>query len=301
MTKLFKALGATLLTAGLVIAGVAAPAYAVAGLSLSSNTIATSTATTAGFYAELTGTTIQNNMDTILVGPPSGWTLVNTCPLFANATAGNESNCGISSVTIGGTAVTGWKAYWDGSSPKVRMYKVNAGTGFTSGDAIKVTFAAGAWTSPSTSSSSPFALTTMYNGGATLDNVSATITVGTPSYTVLYNSNGGSGTMSTQSASTATALSTNTFTRSGFTFAGWNTAANGTGTAYANGASYPFTSNTTLYAQWTASSSGGSSSSNTLANTGIDSTNGIMFLLGGLSLALIGTEMLIIARRKRSN
>jgi LPXTG-motif cell wall-anchored protein len=38
-----------------------------------------------------------------------------------------------------------------------------------------------------------------------------------------------------------------------------------------------------------------------LANTGIDSTNGIMFLLGGLSLALIGAEMLMIARRKRSN
>jgi LPXTG-motif cell wall-anchored protein len=38
-----------------------------------------------------------------------------------------------------------------------------------------------------------------------------------------------------------------------------------------------------------------------LANTGIDSTNGIMFLLGGLSLALIGAEMIMIARRKRSN
>ena len=34
------------------------------------------------------------------------------------------------------------------------------------------------------------------------------------------------------------ALTANGFTRTGYTFAGWNTLANGTGTSYANGASY---------------------------------------------------------------
>lgn len=80
--------------------------------------------------------------------------------------------------------------------------------------------------------------------------------------TVTFDANGGTGSLSAQTASTATALTSNTFTRTGYTFSGWNTAANGTGTAYANGASYPFTSGATLYAQWTASgggSSGGSS------------------------------------------
>jgi len=38
----------------------------------------------------------------------------------------------------------------------------------------------------------------------------------------------------------------------GHTFAGWNAAANGSGTAYLDGASYPFTASATLYAQWTA-------------------------------------------------
>jgi len=38
-----------------------------------------------------------------------------------------------------------------------------------------------------------------------------------------------------------------------------------------------------------------------LANTGIDSVNGSLFLIGGLSLALVGAEMLMIARRKRNN
>ena len=71
------------------------------------------------------------------------------------------------------------------------------------------------------------------------------------SYTVTFSANGGSGSMAPETASTATALTLNTFTRSGYTFAGWNTASGGTGTTYGDGASYPFTSSATLYAQWT--------------------------------------------------
>jgi len=41
-------------------------------------------------------------------------------------------------------------------------------------------------------------------------------------------------------------------TKTGYTFAGWNTATGGSGTAYANSASYPFAASTTLYARWTA-------------------------------------------------
>lgn len=70
--------------------------------------------------------------------------------------------------------------------------------------------------------------------------------------TVTFDPNGGSGSMASQTASSATNLTANTFTRSGYNFAGWNTAANGSGTAYADQASYSFTSNVTLYAQWTA-------------------------------------------------
>ena len=72
-----------------------------------------------------------------------------------------------------------------------------------------------------------------------------------PNSTVTFNANGGTGTMANQTTNTPTALTTNAFTRTGYTFSGWNTAANGSGTAYANGATYPFTANVTLYAQWT--------------------------------------------------
>jgi uncharacterized repeat protein (TIGR02543 family) len=74
--------------------------------------------------------------------------------------------------------------------------------------------------------------------------------------TVSFNINGGTGT--TPDAQTATAGLTGSitlpygsgFSRTGYTFDGWNTLANGTGTNYDAGASYPLTGNITLYARW---------------------------------------------------
>lgn len=70
------------------------------------------------------------------------------------------------------------------------------------------------------------------------------------SHTVTFNANGGSGSMSAQTALGSTALTTNTFTRTGYAFVGWSTAADGSGTAYADGATYDFAADVTLYAQW---------------------------------------------------
>jgi uncharacterized repeat protein (TIGR02543 family) len=72
------------------------------------------------------------------------------------------------------------------------------------------------------------------------------------SHTVTFDTNGGTGTMTPQVANVPTALTLNTFTRAGYTFEGWNTATNGSGTAYADGATYSFTADITLYAQWIA-------------------------------------------------
>ena len=67
-----------------------------------------------------------------------------------------------------------------------------------------------------------------------------------------FNANTGSGTMSPSISSSNSALPANTFTRSGYLFNGWNTNSSGTGTSYAAGATFPYTtaSNTTLYATW---------------------------------------------------
>ena len=68
--------------------------------------------------------------------------------------------------------------------------------------------------------------------------------------TVSFSANGGSGSMSGETASAPTALTLNTFVRKGYTFIGWSTTPAGTGVSYANGALYPFTSTTVLFARW---------------------------------------------------
>lgn len=71
-------------------------------------------------------------------------------------------------------------------------------------------------------------------------------------YTLSYNANGGSGSMSSQTVTEGQAakLKTNTFTKAGYYFTGWNTRADGSGTSYSDGAYATFYGNTTLYAQW---------------------------------------------------
>ena len=80
-----------------------------------------------------------------------------------------------------------------------------------------------------------------------------------PTYTVTYNGNGSSGGTAPvdpnnyANGATVTVLSQATLVRTGYTFNGWNTKADGTGTASAGGATFSITSaNITLYAQWKA-------------------------------------------------
>ena len=106
------------------------------------------------------------------------------------------------------------------------------------------------------------------NGGSdygAFDNLTLTGTIGGggSSYTVTFDGNGNDGgAMSPQTASSTTALTTNAFTKSGYTFSGWNTQANGSGTAYADGANYAFNADITLYAQWTINGGSGGSCAN---------------------------------------
>ena len=59
---------------------------------------------------------------------------------------------------------------------------------------------------------------------------------GAANITVDFDANGGEGTMPTWTGKPNTSfdLPKNTFTREGYTFTGWNTAADGTGAAYAD-------------------------------------------------------------------
>jgi uncharacterized repeat protein (TIGR02543 family) len=107
------------------------------------------------------------------------------------------------------------------------------------------------WNTAANGSGTSYADGASYTMGTANVTLYAVWTV-TGSFTVTFNANGGTGSMANQIANTATALTTNTFTRAGFIFSGWNTLVGGGGTTYTDGASYPFTADTTLYAQWTA-------------------------------------------------
>lgn len=79
-------------------------------------------------------------------------------------------------------------------------------------------------------------------------------------YQIQYHANGGTGSMnnSTHTYGTSKNLTANTYTNSGYKFTGWNTKADGTGTAYADKASVNNLSSVqdaiiNLYAQWSQS------------------------------------------------
>lgn len=72
------------------------------------------------------------------------------------------------------------------------------------------------------------------------------------SHVITYNANGGTGSMN--ATKTCEPVAASTFTRSGYQFTGWNTRADGTGQSVKAGDTTSFTANTTLYAQWQATS-----------------------------------------------
>ena len=73
-----------------------------------------------------------------------------------------------------------------------------------------------------------------------------------PTHTIQFNSNYGSNSSYIQTVNefVSTALQANTFTRPNYVFDCWNTAPDGSGTSYFNGATVTLLSDLTLYAQW---------------------------------------------------
>jgi uncharacterized repeat protein (TIGR02543 family) len=95
-------------------------------------------------------------------------------------------------------------------------------------------------------------LTTMTSASPSQSSIGVLIVATPDYYNVTFNSNlSTGGSMSVENDNALSALTANAFTRNGHTFAGWNTAANGSGTSYDDSAVYSFTANMTLYAQWT--------------------------------------------------
>ena len=124
-----------------------------------------------------------------------------------------------------------------------------------------------------------------------------------------YDANGGEGATNpaTGAAGESETVAENVFTRNNYTFTGWNTQADGKGTAYKAGDSFTLTDkDTVLYAQWSKNSGSAgnnnkpSSNATTSPQTG-DNSNftlwiALLFVSGG---AAIGTT--VVSRKKKYN
>ena len=124
-----------------------------------------------------------------------------------------------------------------------------------------------------------------------------------------YNANGGEGATNpaTGAAGESETVAENGFVRSGYTFIGWNTQADGKGTAYKPGDIFTLTDkDTVLYAQWSKNSGSAgnnnkpSSNATTSPQTG-DNSNftlwiALLLVSGG---AAIGTT--VVSRKKKYN
>ena len=403
-----KALGALLFAAGLVVAGVSAPAFASTGtLSVTSFTANTQTPAMIATASAPSGTItdiriqIQQNFGSYPYFPVKG-----ICPPSTlQYRTSDWSQCGINDIQIGNVSMTSSaKVGNDGSGYMKIVFDPPATAG-----AILIDFASGAFSGGSGVGNYNFTLSARDAGMADLGTYTQVVTVVGANQTVTFNGNGADGgSTASQTANTTTALTLNGFTKTGYTFGGWATTqarANDGIVFKADGATWSFASPITLYAIWTASSSGGGSSASAnltlnattgqliagstvgvsasglqstaaytvtvqstpqtigsgnavsgavstnvtlpsgleagwhtltftstaadgsaveskyyfkisasgtllstsstipaeLANPGVDSASAILLLAGGLSLALVGAEMFMIARRKRSN
>ena len=142
-------------------------------------------------------------------------------------------------------------------SPNIGTQSMGGGADWPAGTTWTLTYAANTITLPYAATMNVSASTFLASTSPPTTFDSARLAVNligyvAPTKTVTFNVNGGEGTMANQTASVATALTANSFTRGGYSFSGWNTSANGTGTAFADAASFAFTADQTLYAQWAA-------------------------------------------------
>ena len=100
---------------------------------------------------------------------------------------------------------------------------------------------------------------TSHTGGFATSGGECVVTAVVPTATLTYDPQGGTGEPGDQTGDAASdvTVSTTAPTRSGYTFTGWNTAADGSGTSYAGNDSYtlPNSGTDTLYAQWTENTS----------------------------------------------
>ncbi|HRV55923.1 MAG TPA: InlB B-repeat-containing protein, partial [Mangrovimonas sp.] len=168
---------------------------------------------------------------------------------------GNGKDGGVGDISF-------WYRHWDGS-PSLNFdveVSINGGayanigsiTGFTS-----TTYTQFSYSLNNSSDNIKVRVTTNAAERLIIDDILITDYSGATTYSVTYDGNtntGGSvpidGNAYNSGDSVTVLGNTGTLVRTGYSFNGWNTASDGSGTSYVGGNTFNITANTTLYAQW---------------------------------------------------
>lgn len=308
MTKNFlKTLGAVLVAAGLTFAGVVAPAHAVATAAWSGSAPTFAVGSTPAMSITFTPTNTSSS-DTFRQVNITVKNSMGMAMALATLTSGTASGCQVTSLSgthvepQGSPSVNCDRVNGNGALPSYnRIAVANIGAGSaTAYGSFTLQVPAGLATGLQAGNYTVWVATS--NDNTIVESAEIAFTVGASNLAVLQ-ANGGAGTpMNSVTASGGYAtLPANAYTKSGYTFSGWRVGSPTSGTVYQPGDSVAVSGTVNFYAQWTASSSGGSgssgasTSSDTLANTGF---NGMPYLATGAVLALAGAVIIMFARRR---
>ena len=224
----------------------------------SSPYVLSSTVTVVGNTGSLVnGTRRFLGWNTAANGSGTGYSSGDTFTLSTGVTLYAQWSAPYYSVDYQGNGSTAGLVPTDNSSPYIENSTVTvAGVGLGSGALRRYNYSFTGW------DTQPGGGGTAYQPGDTFSAALNTTLFAQwqilPDYTMTYDSNGATGGTAPVDAGSpyyadeyATVMSEGSLVKNHYTFAGWNTAANGTGTSYSAGASLLLTQNTTLYAQWT--------------------------------------------------
>jgi len=143
-----------------------------------------------------------------------------------------------------------------GTAPvaQIKTHGISLTLATNSGSLAKTSYAFSGWNTAADGTGTTYAAGAVYSGNAPLTLYAKWEPM---TYTVSYHANGStSGTIpasQTKGYDVSLTLATNSgnLAKTGYSFAGWNTSANGTGTNYAAGGTYSINAAVTLYAKWT--------------------------------------------------
>ena len=156
-------------------------------------------------------------------------------------------------VTYDGNGNTAGTVPVDGEYP----HNTTATASVNSGNLVKTGYTFAGWNTAANGSGTAYAPGATFTVGSTDVTLYAVWTIN--GYTVSYDGNGGNGNIPANATSHNYAVAitvlgnvgTTPLTKVGYTFAGWNTAADGTGTGYSAGNTFSMpANNVTLYAMW---------------------------------------------------